>query len=152
MRVGSSRLKPRQLILTLKEQLELSFVFAVGRLAKIPDSIEPNHVCVCHTSLAQGFRLEGQEDPPTARPRLARGEGVGFKRELQMELNSSIFRREVMIPHCFLEFKSSFSINIFFNRIFLLFLKDIKTIPISSNTRLYILTRFLRPLLDTFSS
>lgn len=59
---------------------------------------------------------------------------------------------KVMIPHCFLEFKSSFSINIFFNRIFLLFLKDIKTIPISSNTRLYILTRFLRPLLDTFSS
>lgn len=59
---------------------------------------------------------------------------------------------KVMIPHCFSEFKSSFSISIFFNRIFLLFLKDIKTIPISSNTRLYILTRFLRPLLDTFSS
>lgn len=42
-----------------------------------------------HTSL-----VEGQEDSPTARPQLARGEGVELERELQMELNGSIFRRE----------------------------------------------------------
>lgn len=38
--------------------------------------------------------MEGQEDPPAARPQLAGGEGVGLETELQMELNGSIFRRE----------------------------------------------------------
>lgn len=88
--VGSSRLNPRQLILALKEQLELSFVLAVGRLAKIPDSIEPNHTCVCATLPT----WRSGKTPPTACPRLARGEGVGLERELQMELSGSIFRRE----------------------------------------------------------
>lgn len=110
----------------------MSCVLAAGRLAKTADSIEPNHTCVCHTPPCR----------PHCTSRLARGEGES-DRELQMDSVALYSEGKVMTPHCFLEFKStSFSINIFFNRIFLLFFKNIKTIPISSNTRLYILTRF----------
>lgn len=68
-------------------------------------------------------------------------------RRVDMEQRLFIQKGKVMTPYCFLEFKStSFWINIFFNRMFLLFLRDIKmTTPISSNTRLCILTRFSQP-------
>lgn len=145
LRTGPSRLYPRQLIPALKEWLgEPKAVLQVGRLARVSGQ-HRNKLRVCSTpSLVKDFLVEALE-VPTPCPRLTCQEGkdMNLGRKQQGEL-MALYSKGKMISHCFLEFKStSFWINIFFNRIFLLFLKDVKTItPISSNTRLYILTRF----------
>lgn len=146
LRAGSSRLNPRQLILTLKEQLgqpkACSWSGQAGqRITKAE---------VCSTpSLVRGLHPEAWEDPTTC-PGHTERKGWAWNEQGSYRQNSvALYSKGKMVnPPCFLEFKStSFWINIFFNRIFLLFLKEIKTTaPICSNTRLYILTRFSQAL------
>lgn len=135
LRAGSSRLNPRQLILALKEQRGGLFSNGAGW----PAQRGPHGTRGCPTpTLVRDFHVEAPGGPPRA---WARCGGRGTRAVGRGALG---FQGRMTTPHRFLEFKSaSFRINIFFNRIFLLFLKDIKTAPpISSNTRLYILTRF----------
>lgn len=117
----------------------MGFVLAAGRLAK-QQTAQNQTTCACATLPRAGLHEARADRTAVLGSPEEGGSQTGSYRGNPVALYSE---GKVMIPHCFLEFKSTpFSINIFFNRIFLLFLKDIKTIPISSNTRLYILTRF----------